>query len=277
MGSGLDTVSTAHASRGRRYTAMLQLARVSQRASRAGSKNNTKGRRRNHTCPNPWVVAPNNVVNRKRKYRAWWISKTRAFYAFTILHNIFLAIYSGVTCAAMVRALHVSVSTPVEEHGIPGTLDSLCKMSGPRGLGNAAYFNPESNIWETKNPKIHLGLNALPDTSDVGRIWNEGLGFWGWLFYLSKFCTFFLSDLHRDRTLILVPKDEVVDTFIILLKGKRSATLQTYHHAGAMLCMWAGIRYMSPPIWMFVFINSAIHAMMVSVWNRPIHTVLKHS
>ena len=61
-------------------------------------------------------------------------------------------------------------------------------------------------------------------------------------------------------------KDEVVDTLIILAKGKRSATLQTYHHAGAMLCMWAGIRYMSPPIWMFCLVNSGIHFLMVSAW-----------
>ncbi len=53
---------------------------------------------------------------------------------------------------------------------------------------------------------------------DTGRIWNEGLAFYGWIFYLSKFY-------------------EVLDTFIILAKGKLSSTLQTYHHAGAMMCM----------------------------------------
>jgi hypothetical protein len=39
------------------------------------------------------------------------------------------------------------------------------------------------------------------------------------------------------------------------------------------MCMWAGIRFMSPPIWMFVFVNSGIHALMVDMtslvrWNR---------
>jgi hypothetical protein len=76
-------------------------------------------------------------------------------------------------------------------------------------------------------------------------MWNEGLAFYGWLFYLSKFY-------------------EVVDTLIILAKGKYSSTLQTYHHAGAMMCMWAGMHYMSVPIWIFVFFNSFIHALMVS-------------
>lgn len=85
----------------------------------------------------------------------------------------------------------------------------------------------------------------MPSDSAQGRFWNEGLAFYGWIFYLSKFY-------------------EVLDTLIILAKGKQSSTLQTYHHAGAMLCMWAGIRYMASPIWVFAFVNSAIHAMMVS-------------
>ncbi|KAL6452994.1 elo-1 Elongation of long chain fatty acids protein 1 [Candida maltosa Xu316] len=65
----------------------------------------------------------------------------------------------------------------------------------------------------------------------------------GWLFYISKFY-------------------EVIDTIIILLKGKPSSLLQSYHHAGAMLGMWAGIRYQSPPIWIFVVFNSFIHTLM---------------
>jgi hypothetical protein len=71
----------------------------------------------------------------------------------------------------------------------------------------------------------------------------RGLALYGWMFYVSKFY-------------------EVVDTAIIV-KGKRSSTLQTYHHAGARLGMWSGISYMSPPIWLWVEYNSGIHAMMV--------------
>ena len=46
--------------------------------------------------------------------------------------------------------------------------------------------------------------------SDVGRQWNRGLAFYGWLFYLSKFY-------------------EVVDTLIILARSKRGSFLQIYH------------------------------------------------
>jgi hypothetical protein len=117
-------------------------------------------------------------------------------------------------------------------------------MHGPRNLGNAVLYDSTSHSWMTTNRLVKLSPQGTPDASDSGRLWNEGLAFWGWWFYLSKFY-------------------EVLDTFIILMKGKRSSTLQTYHHTGAMFCMWAGIRYMSPPIWMFAFLNSGIHAMMV--------------
>lgn len=189
-----------------------------------------------------------NWYNRRHGNKPWGISKTRAFRAFVIVHNVFLAVYSAVTCVAMVRNLKHSMPRYSEPNALVGTVDALCKMHGPRGLGDAVAFNPETNTWNTRNPLIHLGENGLPDTSDVGRIWNEGLAFWGWFFYLSKFY-------------------EVLDTAIIIAKGKRSTTLQTYHHAGAMMCMWAGIRFMSAPIWMFVLVNSGIHAMMVCTMN----------
>lgn len=65
----------------------------------------------------------------------------------------------------------------------------------------------------------------------------------GWWFYISKFY-------------------EVIDTLVILLKGRPSSLLQSYHHAGAMMCMWGGIRFQSPPIWIFVVFNSLIHSLM---------------
>ncbi|KAF2119967.1 GNS1/SUR4 family-domain-containing protein [Lophiotrema nucula] len=189
-----------------------------------------------------------NWYNRRHGNKPWALSKTRAFRAFVILHNVFLAVYSAVTFVAMVRTLKHSIPHYSEPNALVGTVDALCKMNGPRGLGDAATFSPETSTWGVRNPLIRLGHDGLPDTSDVGRIWNEGLAFWGWFFYLSKFY-------------------EVVDTAIIIAKGKRSTTLQTYHHSGAMMSMWAGIRYMSPPIWMFVLVNAGIHAMMYTYYT----------
>ncbi|KAF2757019.1 hypothetical protein EJ05DRAFT_487015 [Pseudovirgaria hyperparasitica] len=193
------------------------------------------------------TVSTVNAYNRKHGNKAWAISKTRPFFAFVIFHNVFLAVYSAVTSYAMIQSLYNTWAGWTGQHGIVGAVDSLCKMHGPRGLGDAATYNPVLEEWEVKNQLIHLS-SGLPDSTDVGRLWNEGLAFWGWWFYLSKFY-------------------EVLDTAIILAKGKRSTTLQTYHHAGAMMCMWAGIRYMAPPIWMFVQVNSAIHAMMYTYYT----------
>jgi hypothetical protein len=103
-------------------------------------------------------------------------------------------------------------------------------------------------MWETHSPETALSASGEPLNTDTGRLWNEGLAFYGWIFYLSKFY-------------------EVLDTVIILAKGKQSSTLQTYHHAGAMMCMWAGIRYMAPPIWIFCFVNSFIHALMYTYYT----------
>lgn len=72
---------------------------------------------------------------------------------------------------------------------------------------------------------------------------DHNLTMYGWWFYMLKFY-------------------EVIDTIIILLKGKPSSMLQSYHHSGAMMCMWSGIRYTSPPIWIFVVFNSFIHLFM---------------
>jgi len=189
-----------------------------------------------------WLL---NAYSRSTNQKPWWISTTRFFKLFQIVHNVALAVYSATTFVAMVYAIgrtlpDFSLDTPPAYYA-----DALCKLHGPRGLGDAATYNTTLNTWEVRNTLIHLAPEGTPDPTDVGRLWGEGLAFWGWLFYLSKFY-------------------EVLDTLIIIAKGKRSPTLQTFHHAGAMMCMWAGIRYMSPPIWMFVFINSFIHSLMVS-------------
>lgn len=188
-----------------------------------------------------------NRVNKRREHKPWAFSKSGVFYAFVLVHNIFLALYSAWTWLGMLNAFTQSWPGWNSQYGLAGAVDALCKIHGPRGLGSAATYNPNSSSWGVTDRLVQL-LEGSPDSTDVGRIWNEGLSFYGWLFYISKFY-------------------EITDTFIVLAKGKKSSILQTYHHAGAMMCMWAGIRYMSPPIWMFVFINSGLHAAMV--FARP--------
>ena len=194
-----------------------------------------------------------NRVNKRRDYQPWKISKSLLFYFFVVAHNVFLAIYSGWTFLGMLNAFQNSWPGWDGEYGLAGAADALCKINGPRGLGSAATYNASASGWDYTDKAMKL-LGGRPDSTDVGRIWNEGLAYYGWLFYLSKFY-------------------EVVDTAIILAKGKRSGGLQTFHHTGAMISMWAGIRYMSPPIWMFVFVNSGIHTLMVSLSHRCLTNV----
>ncbi len=56
------------------------------------------------------------------------------------------------------------------------------------------------------------------------------LGKYAYIFYLSKYY-------------------EVFDSVILLLKGKKVSNLQSYHHAGAIICMWIAYRYQSQPVW----------------------------
>lgn len=184
-------------------------------------------------------------INERRGNKPWAISKTRLFKIFVVLHNIFLALYSTWTFVGMFLAFRNSMPDRDDPHGIVGVADALCHINGPRGLGNAAMFDTTTDRWVLPNPEFKLAEGGVPDPTDVGRLWNQGLAYFGWIFYLSKFY-------------------EVLDTAIILAKGKKSSTLQTYHHAGAMMCMWAGIRYTAAPIWIFALVNSAIHAVMVS-------------
>lgn len=189
-----------------------------------------------------------NWYNTSNSRRPWAISKTRFFHLFIVIHNIFLAVYSAWTFYGMVGVMRRSVVNPWGPEGLNGFVDSMTRLHGPSGLGNAVYYSQQDAQWRSYSDSVALASDGTPSRTDLGRIWNEGLAFYGWIFYLSKFY-------------------EVLDTLIILAKGKQSSVLQTYHHAGAMMCMWAGMRYMSPPIWMFVFVNSGIHAMMYTYYT----------
>lgn len=184
-----------------------------------------------------------NKLNKERNYKSWVNDKKGVFFYLVFAHNVLLTIFSAWICAGMFNAIKSSWPGWKGEHGAAGVADALCKINGPRGLGSAATYDMTTTSWGFTDRNLKLSGGA-PDSLDVGRIWNEGLAYYGFLFYLSKLY-------------------EIVDTAIILAKGKLSPRLQSFHHAGAMICVWAGIRYMSPPIWMFTFINSGIHTLMV--------------
>lgn len=175
-----------------------------------------------------------NYVNRQRGGKPWAFSKTRSFFWLVVLHNVFLAVYSAWTFVGILGGAKRSFLNPfTNPDGLRGTADSMCRIVGSSGLGNAAIYDTTSSpqAWFKSHALSGLSHTTaeafLPTSSQLGRLWNEGLAFYGFWFYLSKYYEF-------------------IDTIIILLKGKQSSTLQTYHHMGACGCLFVGIKYMSP-------------------------------
>lgn len=172
---------------------------------------------------NPKEPLPKNL--KKLKAVPFAISKTRLFKVFVLLHNIFLCLYSVWTFIGMTSTIH-HLSNQI----IPLFFSEI----KPSPLSKFESF--WQSICNSNDEKYNLWMNI----SDPKL---KGLTFWAYLFYLSKYY-------------------EILDTVIILLNGKPSSLLQSYHHSGAILCMWSGTRYMSPPIWIFVVFNSFIHSLM---------------
>ena len=113
----------------------------------------------------------------------------------------------------MLDCLRRSFVTPFGSQRIIATVDNLCRIHGPPGLGNSIFFNDTLDRWESLNsPRLASGFltsSLYLDGEIRGRIWNEGLGYYGMIFYFSKMY-------------------EVVDNSILLLKGKSSSALQRY-------------------------------------------------
>ena len=190
-----------------------------------------------------------NAFNWSNSGKPWTMSKTRIYFYVVAAHNILLATYSIWTFIGMFGALTRTVQSPAGPTGIVGFVDSLCKIHGTAGLGNGITYRPTTSQWVYEPPSF--ANDRSPSPADRGRLWNEGLSFYGWIFYWSKIYEFF-------------------DTVIILTKGKQGSILQVYHHIGALMCTWAGIRYMSSPIWIPTFVNSGVHSLMV---RMPTHSV----
>jgi hypothetical protein len=80
-------------------------------------------------------------------------------------------------------------------------------------------------------------------------LWVEAnMSFWITHFYISKFYEF-------------------IDTWIVLLKGKTPILLQTYHHAGVVICMWLLTVTYGSPVVVLVFLNSFIHTIMYTYYT----------
>ncbi|KAE8380445.1 ELO family [Aspergillus bertholletiae] len=79
-------------------------------------------------------------------------------------------------------------------------------------------------------------------------IYQPNVLFIGWTFYLSKLY-------------------EVLDSAILLAKGRRVSALHKYHHAGVIVCAWMAVRYASPPAIVALLFNSAVHTVMYTYYT----------
>lgn len=161
------------------------------------------------------------------------ITKFKFFKNFVLIHNILLCVYSIWTFIGMTTTIY-----QISNNIYPNLFKNLksTPISKPELFWQCIcnnHNNSQINLWSNFN---------LDDLS------LKGLTFYSYLFYLSKFY-------------------EILDTIIILLKGRPSSLLQSYHHSGAILCMWSGTRYKSSPIWIFVVFNSFIHSLMYAYFT----------
>ncbi|KAJ2722198.1 hypothetical protein GGI07_003475 [Coemansia sp. Benny D115] len=89
---------------------------------------------------------------------------------------------------------------------------------------------------------IHAGLCDLDGTR-----WNSVLFAHMYLFYLSKYY-------------------ELLDTAIIILKGRKASLLQIYHHAGVILVTYYGCYYSAACSVFIVWENAGVHTVMYTYY-----------
>lgn len=71
--------------------------------------------------------------------------------------------------------------------------------------------------------------------------------YWGFLFYLSKYW-------------------ELVDTLLLIVKGRQPTFLQVYHHAVTIVCAYALQVSHSSVTFIFVGLNATVHTVMYAYY-----------
>ncbi|KAE8379791.1 ELO family [Aspergillus bertholletiae] len=179
-----------------------------------------------------------NYINTKRKNRPWALSRSPLFHQFVLVHNVGLVIFSAWVTLGTYQTIRSTLSRQQNNSPLAPAIHTFCKFSGMEGVG---YFVDEPHSpWSLDSEIFDIPRSGM---LEFDSLWDRGIDYYMWMFYMSKFY-------------------EIVDTILLLLKGKKSSFLQTYHHAGVMLCMWASVRYASPPALVGLFFNSVIHTIM---------------
>lgn len=88
------------------------------------------------------------------------------------------------------------------------------------------------------------GVDAVYCTNTL---WTAGLAPWAFAFYLSKYW-------------------ELLDSYILIIKGRNPSFLQIYHHAVTVVVAYALTASHSPMSYVFVGLNSTVHTVMYAYY-----------
>ncbi|KAE8378260.1 GNS1/SUR4 family-domain-containing protein [Aspergillus bertholletiae] len=158
-----------------------------------------------------------NHVNRKRQYRPWPVTRTASFTYVAFIHNILLSVFSAWVFLGVCQA--VVSSLPPQPWAPYHIADAFCRFDHAQESGP-----PLSGYNAANSTSAPLTTNddSFSRATLVKSLWERGLNYYTWMFYVSKYY-------------------EIMDTLLLLVKGKRVSFLQMYHHAGAIICTrwWA--------------------------------------
>lgn len=110
-------------------------------------------------------------------------------------------------------------------------------------------FVSSVNVWSLTIS--HARRNGTVSIFCDSGTWEDGLKFWGLVFYLSKYW-------------------ELVDTFLLIWKQRTPSFLQVYHHAVTIVCAYMLQASHTPITFLFVGLNATVHTVMYAYYALTI-------
>ncbi|KAE8334506.1 hypothetical protein BDV24DRAFT_156800 [Aspergillus arachidicola] len=169
-----------------------------------------------------------NYLNKRRLYRPWPITRTLSFTYIAFAHNILLSLFSAWVFLGVCRT--VISSLPPRSSAPYHIADVFCRFDRGQGANNTSV-------------SLATVDDGFSGTYQAESLWERGMNYYTWMFYMSKYY-------------------EIMDTVLLLVKGKRVSFLQIYHHAGVIICTWVGTIYRTPQAVVGVSFNTGIHTLM---------------
>lgn len=174
-----------------------------------------------------------NQVNRKHRHKPWFSNNNPAFNSTVIIHNLILLSFSSWVFSSTFLWIQRAWNEVNGKHFPAYFVNLLCKADDIQNFEG-------TTLWKKKWGYLYNDSVQ----QDLEHLW-----FLAWVFYLSKVY-------------------EVVDTVIILAKGREASFLHVYHHGGIIFMCWMAMRFLITPALIGLILNSGIHSLMV--WVLPV-------